>query len=162
MPSTDKRTPETYQARKLTLNTRQFKREGFQCISKEDQDNNLLFHLYERQIKRKKRNGARDCSRWAASRSCVGAVECNEAAIFPQPLESQAKDQKIKRSQPSAAPTASGSKHPRHNGTVLRLRLAWPHTSVAYTPSFHPTRAGTHRSWRSRSGPWCAYPPARP
>ncbi|WP_411740732.1 DUF6124 family protein, partial [Pseudomonas sp. A-RE-6] len=28
-------------------------------------------------------------------RSCVGAVECNEAAIFPQPLESQVKDQKI-------------------------------------------------------------------
>nr|BFE91079.1 hypothetical protein GCM10020185_16150 [Pseudomonas brassicacearum subsp. brassicacearum] len=26
---------------------------------------------------------------------CVGAVECNEAAIFPQTLESQAKDQKI-------------------------------------------------------------------
>ncbi|CAH0244364.1 hypothetical protein SRABI06_02974 [Pseudomonas brassicacearum] len=30
--------------------------------------------------------------------SCVGADECNEAAIFPQTLESQAKDQKIKRS----------------------------------------------------------------
>ncbi len=28
-------------------------------------------------------------------RSCVGAVECNEAAIFPQTLESQAKDQKL-------------------------------------------------------------------
>jgi len=27
--------------------------------------------------------------------SVVGAVECNEAAIFPQTLESQAKDQKI-------------------------------------------------------------------
>ncbi|SCY92139.1 hypothetical protein SAMN03159391_03805 [Pseudomonas sp. NFACC37-1] len=25
----------------------------------------------------------------------VGAVECNEAAIFPKTLESQAKDQKI-------------------------------------------------------------------
>ncbi len=43
----------------------------------------------------------------------VGAVECNEAAIFPQTLEFQAKDQKIKRSQPSAAPTEpSGSKLP--------------------------------------------------
>ncbi|KQW17335.1 hypothetical protein ASC85_29710 [Pseudomonas sp. Root401] len=41
----------------------------------------------------------------------VGAVECNEAAIFPQTLESQAKDQKIKRSQASPAPTGfSGSK----------------------------------------------------
>ena len=29
-------------------------------------------------------------------RSCVGAVECNEAAIFPQTLESQAKDQNQK------------------------------------------------------------------
>ncbi|MCP1456892.1 hypothetical protein J3D49_004446 [Pseudomonas kilonensis] len=27
--------------------------------------------------------------------SPVGAAECNEAAIFPQALESQAKDQKI-------------------------------------------------------------------
>ena len=30
------------------------------------------------------------CSRWG-----VGAVECNEAAIFSETLESQAKDQKI-------------------------------------------------------------------
>ncbi len=41
-------------------------------------------------------------------RSPVGAVECNEAAIFPQTPESQAKDQKIKRSQPSPAPTGLG------------------------------------------------------
>jgi hypothetical protein len=55
LPSTDKRTPKTYQARKLTLENQQLKWEGFQCISKKSQDCNLLFYLYERQLKRKNR-----------------------------------------------------------------------------------------------------------
>ena len=59
-------------------------------------------------------------------RSCVGAVECNEAAIFAQPIESRAKDQDQKivrtRPEPSPAPTEpSGSKLLRH-----RLGAACP------------------------------------
>jgi hypothetical protein len=103
LPSTDKRTPKTYQARKLTLENQQLKWEGFQCISKKSQDCNLLFYLYERQLKRKNRmHGPEgDVSLlWRGSLlplgCAVGADECNEAAIFPLTIESRAKDQNQK------------------------------------------------------------------
>ncbi len=49
----------------------------------------------------------------------VGAVECNEAAIFPQALESQTKDQKI-AAFGSSYTQPSGSKLPRHKSGQLR------------------------------------------
>ena len=47
----------------------------------------------------------------------VGAVECNEAAIFPLTIESQAKDQDQKIAAFGSSYTQpSGSKLPRHEG----------------------------------------------
>ncbi|AXA56547.1 hypothetical protein CEQ51_20540 [Pseudomonas thivervalensis] len=47
----------------------------------------------------------------------VGAVECNEAAIFPLTIESQAKDQNQKIAAFGSSYTQpSGSKLPRHKG----------------------------------------------
>ncbi len=64
-------------------------------------------------------------------RSCVGAVECNEAAIFPLPIESRAKDQDQKIAAQSA------SKRPRH-------RFGSPFKPVA-THETHAPRNTTAR-----------------